>query len=67
MSTRASYINKAADCLRAANKVRDPAERLTLVHIADRYVLLADYVAARQDQGTVRRSEEDSLGPQWVL
>ena len=51
MRTGGSYTDKADECLVAAENTSDPAERAALVKIAGCYLLLADYVSARQDHG----------------
>jgi hypothetical protein len=58
MTTRPQYLNKANDCADAAKKARDPAERLALLQVSQCFILLADYVAARQEHGTARRGNE---------
>ena len=52
MHTRRFYAMKADDCLTAAAKTADPAERIVLLRIAQSYMLLADYVS-EHDQGGV--------------
>lgn len=52
MTTRRHYLNKANDCADAAKQARDPAERVALLQMSQCFILLADYVAARQEHGT---------------
>ena len=58
MNTRSQYLNKANACADAAKKARDPAERLALLQVSQCFILLADYVAARQDHGTAHWEDE---------
>jgi len=57
MSTGGSYADRADECLVAAENISDPAERAALVKIAGCYLLLADYVSGRHDQGTAHRED----------
>jgi hypothetical protein len=59
MSTREDYMEQAASCLRAALKLRDPAERAALSKLGACYVALADYVAERSDHGTAHRRDDE--------
>jgi len=56
--TNNTYMKQARDCALAAEKIRDPAERAALLKVAACYIMLADYVAERQKQGTARRMED---------
>jgi hypothetical protein len=52
------YRKKAEECLRAAERMRDPAERLEMLGIARGYMSLADHadrcrVNSRQQNGPV--------------
>ena len=58
MSTWSQYLNKANGCADAAKKARDPAERVALLQVSQCFILLADYVAARQEHGTAHRWDE---------
>jgi hypothetical protein len=58
MTTPHQYLNKANDCADAAKKARDPAERVALLQMSRCFILLADYVAARQEHGTAHRADE---------
>jgi hypothetical protein len=58
MTTRSHYLNKANDCADAAKKARDPAERVALLQVSQCFILLADYIAARQEHGTAHRGDE---------
>jgi hypothetical protein len=58
MSTRSQYLSKANACADAAQKVHDPAERLALLQVSRCFMLLAEYVADRQDHGTAHRGDE---------
>jgi hypothetical protein len=58
MTTRTQYLNKANDCADAAKTARDPAERVALLQVSQCFILLADYVAARQEHGTAHRENE---------
>jgi len=46
----------AKGCLRAAERLRDPAERRKLLEVAGGYMALARHVAERHDHGTAHRS-----------
>jgi hypothetical protein len=63
LSTRDLYMNRANTCLGAAEVVFDPAERAALTKVAACYVMLADYVAARQERGTAHREDRAGLQP----
>jgi hypothetical protein len=63
MSTRSQYLNKANACADAAKKARDPAERVALLQVSQCFILLADYVAARQEHGTAHRRYEQRVAP----
>ncbi len=58
MTPRSHYLNKAKACVDAAEKVGDPAERAALLRVSACYVLLSDYVAARQERGTAHRKDD---------
>jgi hypothetical protein len=58
VTTRSQYLNKANDCADAAKKARDPAERVALLQVSRCFIVLADYVAARQEHGTAHRGDE---------
>jgi len=58
MNTRSQYLNKANGCADAAKKARDPAERVALLQVSQCFILLADYVGARQEHGTAHRWDE---------
>ena len=55
MSTRSHYLKNANTCADAAKTARDPAERVALLQVSQCFILLADYVAARQEHGTAHR------------
>jgi hypothetical protein len=56
MTTRSQYLNKATGCTDAAKKRRaDPAERVALLQVSQCFILLADYVAPRQQHGAPHR------------
>jgi hypothetical protein len=56
MSTRRFYIYKAENCLTAA-AAADPVERATFLRLAASYMLLADYVSAREERAAAYRME----------
>ena len=58
MPAREKYQRMAKRCLRAAERVRDPAERRHLLEVAGGYMALARHVAERHDHGTAHRSAE---------
>jgi hypothetical protein len=54
------YRKKAEECLRAAERMRDPAERIEMLGIASGYMSLADHadrsrVDSRQQDAPVNR------------
>ena len=51
LSTREFYLDKANDCLAAANVLRAPEERAALNQIAQAYIRLANHVSARREPG----------------
>jgi hypothetical protein len=63
MSTRSHYLKKANTCADAAKTARDPAERVALLQVSQCFILLADYVAARQEHGTAHRGDEQRAMP----
>jgi hypothetical protein len=58
MPAREKYQRMAKRCLRAAERVRDPAERRKLLEVAGGYMALARHVAERHDHGTAHRSAD---------
>jgi hypothetical protein len=55
---RERYQRMAKRCLRAAERLRDPAERGKLLEVAGGYMALARHVADRHDHGTAHRDAE---------
>ena len=53
---RETYQRMAKRCLRAAELLRDPAERKKLLEMAGGYMALARHVGERHDHGTAHRS-----------
>jgi hypothetical protein len=49
------YRKRALDCLAAAETVREPGERLRLLHIARLFLRLATHVRSRLEAGTPHR------------
>ena len=58
MPTREKYQRMAKRCLRAAERLHDPAERLKLLQVVGGYMALARHVDDRHDHGTAHRSDE---------
>ena len=52
------YHREALDCVRTAERMRDPGERAKLFEIARAYLGLARRVAERQDPGAGHRTAE---------
>jgi hypothetical protein len=54
------YRKKAEECLRAAEKMRNPAERIEMLSVARAYTSLADYAShthrADESQGATDRA-----------
>jgi hypothetical protein len=59
------YQKKAAECLLAAEQLRDPGERLRLLEIAQQYISLAAHVTTRLNQGTPHRSVNRQTGDRF--
>jgi hypothetical protein len=57
------YRKRAMDCLAAAQTVREPGERLCLLHIAQLFLRLAARVRTRLDRGTPHRLPERPTNP----
>ena len=57
MNIRSRYLDKAKACADAAERAREPAERIALLQLSRCYVRLADYVATREERGTDRRED----------
>ena len=63
----ADYVKKAQECVDAAEKIADPDERAALLKVASCHLLLAHYVAARQDHGTAHRQQDQpSCGQRFI-
>ena len=58
MPAREKYQRMARRCLRAAERLHDPAERLKLLQVVGGYMALARHVADRHDHGTAHRGSE---------
>jgi hypothetical protein len=50
MPAREVYQRKARSCVAAAETMHEPAERATMLRIAQSYMKLADHVGARSDR-----------------
>jgi hypothetical protein len=48
---RKEYQDKALECILLAEEIRDAAERITMLEIAEKYILLAIFVGSRLDHG----------------
>lgn len=57
-TARHNYREKALDCLMAAERVHDPAEKMKLLEIAQQWMALAEHIAHRLEQGTAHRDPE---------
>ncbi len=61
MDRRRRYVDKATECILAAEDVRDRAERVKLLQLAQQWMRLAEHVASRLDESTPhRRADRDS-------
>lgn len=58
MPARERYRRMARRCLRAAERLHDPGERVRLLELVGGYMALSRYVADRHDHGTAHRSTE---------
>jgi hypothetical protein len=52
------YQDKALECILVAEETRDAAERLTMLEIAQKYILLAIFVGSRLDHSAPHRSPD---------
>jgi hypothetical protein len=57
---RKYYQDRAVECLLAAQELRDPEERLELLAIAQRYILLVIHLGLWLDPGTPHTAPEKS-------
>jgi hypothetical protein len=55
---RKEYQDKALECILLAEEIRDASERLTMLEIAQKYILLAVFVGSRLDHGAPHRSPD---------
>jgi hypothetical protein len=60
MPQRDAYRRKARECLEVAETILDPAERSTMLSIAQHYLSLAEHVQGRRDRATAHRTQGDS-------
>jgi len=51
MSRRSHNLNKAKACADAAKEAHDPRERVELLQLSQRFILLADHAARCQEHG----------------
>jgi hypothetical protein len=58
---RKHYQDRATECISSAHECHSPGERLQLLEIAQRYILLAAFVGARLDHGTAHRAPEQPV------
>ncbi len=52
------YQKKAEECVRAAQKMRDPAERIEMLGIARGYMSLADHAGRDENRSRLKRQSE---------
>jgi hypothetical protein len=52
------YQDKALECILLAEETRDATERLTMLEIAQKYLLLAIFAGSHLDQGALHRSTD---------
>jgi hypothetical protein len=57
---RKYYQDRATECILVAQGCRSPGERLKILEIAQRYILLAGFVGSALDHGTAHRMREKS-------
>jgi hypothetical protein len=57
MSRESHYLDKAKACADASKKAHDPSERVELLRLSQRFILLAEHVARCQEHGTHREDE----------
>jgi hypothetical protein len=53
------YRDKTEECLIAAENISDVAARTAMLKVAGCYLLLADYITAREDQSTAQRPDAE--------
>jgi hypothetical protein len=53
MSRQRHYLDKARACADAAKEAHDPGERVELLQLSQRFILLAEYAARCQDHGWI--------------
>ena len=64
MTGRDAYRQKALECVRAAEGLRDAGERNKLLRIAGLYMSLAHRIAERYERGTAHRPSEPEHYPE---
>jgi hypothetical protein len=58
MSNLETYREKARECARAADEVRNLSERVELLGLASVYMALADYVDRGHEHGAAHRGDQ---------
>ena len=57
MTTRSHYLDKAKACAQASKEAHDPRERVELLQLSQRFILLAEHAARSEEHGTDREDE----------
>jgi hypothetical protein len=60
LDRREKYRGKALQCLLAAEKLHDPAERIKVLQIAQSWMSLADHVSGQSNDGIAHGSSGTS-------
>ena len=58
---RKEYQDKALECILLAEEIRDPAERVKMLEMAQQYILLAIFIGSRLDLGAPHRSADQPV------
>jgi hypothetical protein len=57
MSRESDYLEKAKACARAAREAHETSERVELLQLSQRFILLAEHAARSEEHGTHREDE----------
>jgi hypothetical protein len=62
MSRESHYLDKARACADAAREAHEPSERVELLQLSQRFILLAEHAARCQAHATHRKDEQRAMG-----
>jgi hypothetical protein len=57
MSRESHYLDKAKACVDAAREAHEASARVELLQLSERFILLAEHAARRQEHGTYQAVE----------